>query len=162
MQETWVRFLRQEDHLEKGWATHCSILAWRIHGLYSPWGRKGSDTTERLSLSLHTIFYFYILCSVLTNKGLLSVYHHTVTALHPGQPRPSPFPPITTTLFSVFMCQLLLHLVSSFTWGFSFFFFLSIPFKSKIIYFSSTDLFHLLLSCMSTSYILDISLSTDT
>ena len=35
-------------------ATHSSILAWRIPwteepgGLYSPWGRKESDTTERL------------------------------------------------------------------------------------------------------------------
>ena len=35
-------------------ATHSSILAWRTAwteepgGLYSPWGRKESDTTERL------------------------------------------------------------------------------------------------------------------
>ena len=32
MQETPVQFLSQEDPLEKGWATHSSILAWRI-----PW-----------------------------------------------------------------------------------------------------------------------------
>ena len=32
MQETWVRYLDWEDLLEKGKATHCSILAWRI-----PW-----------------------------------------------------------------------------------------------------------------------------
>ena len=32
MQETWVRSLGWEDPLEKGKATHCSILAWRI-----PW-----------------------------------------------------------------------------------------------------------------------------
>ena len=32
MQETWVRSLDWEDPLEKGKATHCSILAWRI-----PW-----------------------------------------------------------------------------------------------------------------------------
>ena len=32
MQETWVQFLGQEDPLEKGRATHSSILAWRI-----PW-----------------------------------------------------------------------------------------------------------------------------
>ena len=30
MQETWVRSLGQEDPLEKGKATHSSILAWRI------------------------------------------------------------------------------------------------------------------------------------
>ena len=30
MQETWVQSLGQEDPLEKGTATHSSILAWRI------------------------------------------------------------------------------------------------------------------------------------
>ena len=54
--ETWVQSLGQEDPLEKGMATHSSILAWRI-----PWteelGRLQSvhgvaelDTTERLTL----------------------------------------------------------------------------------------------------------------
>ena len=58
MQETWVRSLGWEDPLEKGKATHSSILAWRIPwtvGQYSPWGLKESDTTERLSLSLFSI-----------------------------------------------------------------------------------------------------------
>ena len=32
MRETWVQFLGWEDPLEKGKATHSSILAWRI-----PW-----------------------------------------------------------------------------------------------------------------------------
>ena len=32
MQETWVQFLSWEDPVEKGKATHSSILAWRI-----PW-----------------------------------------------------------------------------------------------------------------------------
>ena len=30
MQETWVQYLGWEDPLEKGMATHSSILAWRI------------------------------------------------------------------------------------------------------------------------------------
>ena len=30
MQEIWVRFLGWEDSLEKGMATHSSILVWRI------------------------------------------------------------------------------------------------------------------------------------
>jgi len=30
MQETWVPSLGWEDPLEKGKATHCSVLAWRI------------------------------------------------------------------------------------------------------------------------------------
>ena len=32
MKDTWVQSLGQEDPLEKGLATHSSILAWRI-----PW-----------------------------------------------------------------------------------------------------------------------------
>ena len=45
MREIWVRSLGWKDPLEKGKATHSSILAWRIPG-YSPWGHKESDTTE--------------------------------------------------------------------------------------------------------------------
>ena len=44
VRESWVRFLGQGDPLEKGKATHSSILAWRIP--WSPWGHKESDTTE--------------------------------------------------------------------------------------------------------------------
>ena len=45
MQETWVQSLGQEDPLEKGMATHSSILSGephrqRILAGYSPWGRK--------------------------------------------------------------------------------------------------------------------------
>ena len=47
MQETWVQSLAWEDPLEKGMATHSSILAWRIPWtVYSPWGCKESDMTE--------------------------------------------------------------------------------------------------------------------
>ena len=52
MQETLVQFLGEEDPLEKGTATHSSILAWRIPGMYSPWSLKESYTTDRLSHSL--------------------------------------------------------------------------------------------------------------
>ena len=52
MWETWVPSLGWEDPLEKGKATHSSILPWpgEFHGLCSPWGRKELDMTERLSL----------------------------------------------------------------------------------------------------------------
>ena len=36
--ETWIQSLGWEDPLEQGLATHSSILAWKFHGLYSPWG----------------------------------------------------------------------------------------------------------------------------
>jgi len=38
MQETRVRSLGQEDPLEKGMATHSSILAWRIPWIEEPGG----------------------------------------------------------------------------------------------------------------------------
>ena len=38
MWETWVRSLGQEDPLEKGMATHSSILAWRIPWTEDPGG----------------------------------------------------------------------------------------------------------------------------
>ena len=43
MRDTWVSSLGWEDPLEKGKATHSSVLAWRI-----PWIAE-SDTTEQLS-----------------------------------------------------------------------------------------------------------------
>ena len=53
MQETRVQSLGQEDPLEKGMATHSSILVLKIPWMEEPgrlgsgtWGRKESDTTE--------------------------------------------------------------------------------------------------------------------
>ena len=51
MQETCVRSLCWKDLLEKGRATHSAFWPGEFHGLYSPWGHKESDKTERLSLS---------------------------------------------------------------------------------------------------------------
>ena len=50
MQETWVRFLGQEDPLKKEMAMHSSILAWRIPLTEEPsrlqsMGLQESDTT---------------------------------------------------------------------------------------------------------------------
>ena len=51
MKGTQVQYLGWEDPLEKGMATHFSILAWRIPWTEEPgglpsWGHKESDTTE--------------------------------------------------------------------------------------------------------------------
>ena len=49
MQETWVRSLIWKDPLEKGKATHFSILAWRIprtiahHFMGNRWGDSGNS-----------------------------------------------------------------------------------------------------------------------
>ena len=57
IQETWVRILGQEDPLEKGMATHYSILNRRIPwteelGGYSPWGlqRVGHQRVANITL----------------------------------------------------------------------------------------------------------------
>ena len=51
MQETWVGSLGWEDPLEKGMATHSSILAWRIPWTEEPGGLQsmGSQKWTRLS-----------------------------------------------------------------------------------------------------------------
>ena len=55
-QEMQVQTLGWEDPLEKGMTTHSNILAWRIprteepSGLYSPWGSRELDMTERLTI----------------------------------------------------------------------------------------------------------------
>ena len=38
MQETWVQSLGQEDPLERGMATHSSILGWEIPWMEEPGG----------------------------------------------------------------------------------------------------------------------------
>ena len=58
MWETRVRSLSQEDPLEKEMAIYSSTIVWKSHGQrslvgYSPWGRKESDTTERLHFHFH-------------------------------------------------------------------------------------------------------------
>ena len=59
MQETQVRFLGQEDPLEKEMATHFSTLAWKIPRMEDPgslqsmgWQRVGHDWAISVSLSL--------------------------------------------------------------------------------------------------------------
>ena len=59
MQETPVRFLGQKDLLEKDKLPNPIFWSGEFHGLYSPWGRKESDTTERLSLSLECFIYHF-------------------------------------------------------------------------------------------------------
>ena len=44
MWETWVESLGQEDPLEKGMATHSSVLAWRI-----PWTEELGDLQSLVS-----------------------------------------------------------------------------------------------------------------
>ena len=59
MQEKSVKSMGQEDPLEKEWQPNPVFLPGESHGErslvgYSPWGRKESDMTERLSLSSYS------------------------------------------------------------------------------------------------------------
>ena len=53
MRETWVRSLGWEDPLEKGMATHSSILAWRIPWTEEP-DRLQSMESQRVRCDLAT------------------------------------------------------------------------------------------------------------
>ena len=69
MWEIWVRFLGWEDQCGKpGFDSWVGKIPWsreklpmpvfwpgEFQGLYSPWGRKESDKTEQLSVSLTVI-----------------------------------------------------------------------------------------------------------
>ena len=65
MQETQGQSLSREDPLQKGMATHSSLLAWEITWTEEPGGLQSvgsqeSDTTERLST--HYSETVYALC----------------------------------------------------------------------------------------------------
>jgi len=47
MQETQDQSLGQEDPLEKGMATHCSILAWRIPRTEEPGGLQPMESQSQ-------------------------------------------------------------------------------------------------------------------
>ena len=97
-QETQVRSLSGEDPLEKGMATHSSILAWRIpwmeetgglHSTGSP--RVRHSWATNVSLSLHCLFHqwhlknFTVLGGGLESVGEVGVWSFLIS----GAPVPS-------------------------------------------------------------------------
>ena len=80
MQETWVWSLGWEDPLKKGKATTPVFWPREFHELYSPWGHKGSDMTERLAFSLSYIFC--IVAIIIRKKVLYTVMHHIFLIAH--------------------------------------------------------------------------------
>ena len=85
VQETCVQPLGLEDPLEKGMATHSSILAWRIPWTEEPgrlqvWGHKEVDTTKQLTLSLST-FCFIFLCWLIIFNSLICALIFTISFL---------------------------------------------------------------------------------
>ena len=113
MWETWVQSLGWEDPLEKGKATHSSILAWRI-----PWTvqAKGSQRVGHDWATFTFIYTHYIqfcsvaqLCPTLCHSMDCSMpglhvhhqlleltqtrVHHISDAIQPSHPLSSPSPP---------------------------------------------------------------------
>ena len=87
MQETQVRSLGQEDPWRRKWQPTLVFLPGESHGQrsllgYSPWGRKESETTERLTF----IFHFHAL-----EKEMAS--HSSILAWRiPGPEKPGELP----------------------------------------------------------------------
>ena len=67
MQETWVQSLGQEDPLEKGMATHSSILSWRIPWTEGPGGLQSmqSQRVRHDSVTSTSLQWYYVIRSVL-------------------------------------------------------------------------------------------------
>ena len=81
IQETWVQPLGWEDPLEKGQATTPVFWPGEIHGLSSPWGRKESDTTERLSLRFNILKAFQKFSRILETSTPFALFLKTGFAL---------------------------------------------------------------------------------
>ena len=62
MQDTWVQLLGQEDPLQKGMATHSSILAWEIPWTEEPDGLQSMGTQESQTWlsTYNNMYYVYI------------------------------------------------------------------------------------------------------
>ena len=75
MQETWVQSLGREDLLEKGMATHSSLLAWRIPGAEESAVHGVTKSQAWLNTHAHTVSDKEIVLSGL--RGSLSSYHRS-------------------------------------------------------------------------------------
>ena len=124
MWETWIRSLDWEDALEKGKATHSSILAWRI-----PWSvqsmrlQRVSNMTEQHSLtqplSAFWVYSFAFLRKFIQKKNLM-LTHGLVLWLLSTSIMVSRFVPIVDVsvvlvfihfyCWIVFHCRAILHL----------------------------------------------------
>ena len=87
MQETWVQSLSGEDPLEKGMATHSSILAWKIPQTEEP-GRLSSMVLKRAghNWATNTSIINHRMDRRLCVTGSLRRSPETVTALFANWP----------------------------------------------------------------------------
>ena len=87
MQETWVQFLGREDPLEKGMATHFSILAWRIPWTEDPSGLQ-SMRSQRVGHDWVTFTLFIYLIIRKLSQVLLffltSIFYYFHISMKPN------------------------------------------------------------------------------
>ena len=74
MWETWVRSLGGEDPWRRERLPTPVFRSGEFHGLYSPWGHKEMDTTERLSLT-HS-WLIYNVSGVQQNNSVIHIYEY--------------------------------------------------------------------------------------
>ena len=88
MQDTWVQSLGWEDLLEKGMATHSSILAWRIPWSEKPGGLQsmGSQRAYSTDHQIHTSMCTFQMAEI--RKYILT--GHKTKLLQEGGPLPGP------------------------------------------------------------------------
>ena len=75
MQETWVWSLGQEDTLEKGMASHSSIVAWKIPWTKEPSGLQpmGSRKCQTCSVQLPSLVQLFVTPWTATCQASLSI-----------------------------------------------------------------------------------------
>ena len=92
MQETWVQSLGQEDPLEKGMATHSSILVWRIPWTEEP-DRLQSMGSQRVGRDWRTnTFHFFITAKGYRLKSVKEKSARTDGRKAPNRPSSWPLP----------------------------------------------------------------------
>ena len=89
VQETQVRSLGQEDFLEKGMATHSSILAWRISWTEEPGGLQSMELQRIRHIWANFTFTFFT---------FQSICFHAILSICPTLSFPK-----STSLFSVYV-----------------------------------------------------------
>ena len=75
MQETWVRSLGQEYRLEKGMATHSSILAWRIPVDRGAWWATVDGVAQTKQLTSSSNSLTSVRSAFLKQRSMLSLLH---------------------------------------------------------------------------------------
>ena len=84
LRETWVQSLGWEDPLEKEQLPTPVFWPGEFHGLYSPWGCKESDTTERLSLTLTQTAFIYVSNIFLLINSTFTFFNRNLGVSHPA------------------------------------------------------------------------------